>query len=483
MTSAIHELSVSSTPVFLQVPPGELERLFLGDRQWFFKLINLEECYPLLESVWKRVTTFLGKQAGVQTFVTDQVFDALLAGTMGGGAILRPQPSLSDPALLTTDKHWHYFYHQYGPLFKVLGSWLTGTTSITYAWRKEGGVLLQAHAQMVGHGYPSRSQAHLFEQAARRVDVNFTEVFASSFSENPQIQEYAFALPVFLLSIARFPGSLYAETLGVNLAMSLYVDALNAVRHAETAVFGKQSPDSYRDLAVDAIHHYIGQAGPSEKAAITTGYASTITLIEAFESRLATELAEDNRFSNEAAMVALIDKLGRHGCGYHRRGLLADKPIDQWLDPETFCATSTVRALAGSRYISAGKPDKSALLKIISHPKGSMFGVFSEQDIEVVKAWIVDLDSTRASPTVFQDPPKEPVDQDRPALCEKLLTIVNNQALNKYAGHTLQQLYPLFLNANRSPDVLPAARQFAARWIATHRRSMLRGLAIQPLQP
>jgi hypothetical protein len=423
MTSAIHELSVSSTPVFLQVPPGELERLFLGDRQWFFKLINLEECYPLLESVWKRVTTFLGKQAGVQTFVTDQVFDALLAGTMGGGAILRPQPSLSDPALLTTDKHWHYFYHQYGPLFKVLGSWLTGTTSITYAWRKEGGVLLQAHAQMVGHGYPSRSQAHLFEQAARRVDVNFTEVFASSFSENPQIQEYAFALPVFLLSIARFPGSLYAETLGVNLAMSLYVDALNAVRHAETAVFGKQSPDSYRDLAVDAIHHYIGQAGPSEKAAITTGYASTITLIEAFESRLATELAEDNRFSNEAAMVALIDKLGRHGCGYHRRGLLAGRSIDQWLDPETFCATSTVRALAGSRYISAGKPDKSALLKIISHPKGSMFGVFSEQDIEVVKAWIVDLDSTRASPTVFQDPPKEPVDQDRPALCEKLLTI------------------------------------------------------------
>ncbi|HCW6213251.1 TPA: hypothetical protein OXS73_003944, partial [Acinetobacter baumannii] len=125
---------------------------------------------------------------------------------------------------------------QFSPLFKTIGSWLTGISSINYAWKEEGGVLLKIHADMVGSGNISHGLSHQFELDASTVDLIFPDVFNNTFTQNLNIQEYAFNLPVFLLSIAQFPEKLYPESLGVNLAMAQYLDKLSLINQYEKSI-------------------------------------------------------------------------------------------------------------------------------------------------------------------------------------------------------------------------------------------------------
>lgn len=476
MGEPIASLSDSDEPRFLAIAPAELAKLQLSARDWFFKLINPEESHDLLEGVWKHINQRL---APFKNATDTHDVGALL--TTGNQAIeaLGSRIRLDLVGLLKGAPQRQHFYYQHAPLFKMLGGWLTGVTSIAYAWRRVGGLLLQTHAKMVGHGYPARSQSCLFDQMAQRAGVHTSDVFTSHFSHDPGIQDEAFELPVFLLGIACFPSALYGETLGINLAMCGYIDQLNSLHEADGPFFGQPGTEQYRPLALAAIEHYLLQTGPEARASIAAGHACALELIKAAEERLRVELMDETRFGNLAAMQALINKLGPHGCGYHKRGQLAEQPIDHWLKPETFCPQATVSALADSRYVRAGQPGKSAFMRLISEPKGKMFGIFSEPDIQVVRTWIAELDGQDNKPAA----PRMPVNQPSPcvALCEKALSKARQQALNTYSGLSLQQLYPLFLHIDQAPDALPVARRFAERWLTLHQRAVQQdGLPFSP---
>lgn len=458
-----------AAPSFLPIAPKALQQVQLNTRQWFFRLVNQEERHGLLELVWLRLQQRF--QAPYDAGPA-QTLSAVLQGRDPASQSLHGQVRELMPLLVAQPERLRHFYFQHAPLFKVMGGWLDGVTSIAHAWRPDAGLLLQIHMRMVGDGFPERSQSRAFEQAALRAGVALGEVFSQRFSDAPEIAEAAFELPVFLLSLACFPQAFQARTLGVNLALCDYLDHLNLLRDGDTPLFGLAAPSLYRPLACAALEAYLREAPEGAQDEVLQGHACALALLAAEQRRLATELGDAQRFDEHAAMLTLIERLGHHGCGYHRRGQLGGEPIDHWLSPERFCPHATLAALADSRYVRPGEPARSALLNLIGKPEGRMFGVFSAQDIRVVERWIATLDPARSQ--VVQPEPRPLPSGGERDLCQAALAQARQQALDKYAGWPLQALYPLFLQIDQAPDALPAARAYVEDWLAQHRARLQR---------
>ncbi|MFG4992340.1 hypothetical protein GUK68_16770, partial [Acinetobacter baumannii] len=362
MVKLYQEKINNTEPTFLPIPNTILKDIHLKDRQWFTKLVHLEEVYPYLEIIWKNLDFLFSKE--IRT-THNNLLCAISENQFTNDKDLLRKPS-EYINLLKNKAYYQFFYTQFSPLFKTIGSWLTGISSINYAWKEEGGVLLKIHADMVGSGNISHGLSHQFELDASTVDLIFPDVFNNTFTQNLNIQEYAFNLPVFLLSIAQFPEKLYPESLGVNLAMAQYLDKLSLINQYEKSIFSNLKHRNFTKISILAINQYIKYNNTLDK--INNGYNTTINIIRKFEDSLFSDLVDSKKFSNNTAMLSLIQKLGKYGHGYHKRGKISDKPIDDWLISDNFSPNHLLNALASSRYISPGQPDKSTFIKLIKNP-------------------------------------------------------------------------------------------------------------------
>ncbi len=146
---------------------------------------------------------------------------------------------------------------------------------------------------MVGSGNISHGLAHQFELDASTVDLIFPDVFNNTFTQNLNIQEYAFNLPVFLLSIAQFPEKLYPESLGVNLAMAQYLDKLSLINQYGKSIFSNLKHRNFTKISILAINQYIKYNNTLDK--INNGYNTTINIIRKFEDSLFSDLVDSKK--------------------------------------------------------------------------------------------------------------------------------------------------------------------------------------------
>ena len=91
----------------------------------------------------------------------------------------------------------------------------------------------------------------------------------------------------------------------------------------------------------------------------------------------------------EMALIHLMQDKRRFAKGYHANLQVGDRTLDQWFSAEPFEGTPLLAHLRASRWIVAGDPEASPLLKLLSFG-GPMFGVFSADEQETLKAWIQD---------------------------------------------------------------------------------------------
>ncbi|URM39588.1 iron-containing redox enzyme family protein [Acinetobacter sp. AS23] len=477
MVKLYQEKINNTEPAFLPIPSTILKDIHLKDRQWFTKLVHLEEVYPYLGIIWKNLYFLFSKE--IKTNPNNLSY-ALAESQFTTDKDILKQPS-EYINILKNKAYYQFFYTQFSPLFKTIGSWLTGISSINYAWKEEGGILLKIHADMVGNGNISHSLSHKFELDASTVDLIFPDVFNNSFTQNLNIQDYAFNLPVFLLSISQFPEKLYPESLGVNLAMGRYIDNLSTINQYDKSIFSHLKQKDFTRRSILAINQYIKDNDALDK--INNGYNTTLNIIRKFEDSIFSDLVDPKQFSNDTAMLSLIQKLGKYGHGYHKRGKLSEKPIDDWLISDNFSPKHLLNVLASSRYVSPGHPEKSTFVKLIKNPKGAMFGVFSEQDIDIVETWIRDLNNQDTAQSNFFANNYNNKDNSTPIkdLDKQIIEQANLKALDKYSNFTLQELYPLFLHAGCYPDVLPTAKHFAQNWLTAHKQALKQeGLPFYP---
>jgi len=184
---------------------------------------------------------------------------------------------------------------QLAPLIMIDGGWLQGFTDYQHASSRSGHFLFRTYWDELGNGVSELNHPRIYRELLRDMGIDLPPTDSPEFTAWPGFRDEAFALPVYWLSISRFPRTFQPEILGLNLAMELsgvggsYRDARLALRHHG---FSTQFVDLHNTIdnvstghsawAVDAIDSYLadlpGVVGRGEEPAvwerIRVGYRS-----------------------------------------------------------------------------------------------------------------------------------------------------------------------------------------------------------------
>ncbi|WP_405734795.1 iron-containing redox enzyme family protein [Streptomyces sp. NBC_00028] len=126
---------------------------------------------------------------------------------------------------------------QLAPLIMIDGGWLQGFTDYRLAASRAGHFLFRTYWDELGNGEPELNHPRIYRALLRQMGIDLPPTASPEFIACPQLRDEAFAMPVFWLSVSRFPEEFMPEILGLNLAMELsgvggsYRDARVALRH------------------------------------------------------------------------------------------------------------------------------------------------------------------------------------------------------------------------------------------------------------
>jgi hypothetical protein len=172
---------------------------------------------------------------------------------------------------------------QLAPLIMIDGGWLQGFTDYRLASSRAGHFLFRTYWDELGNGELELNHPRIYRALLRDMGIDLPPTASPEFTAWPALRDDAFTLPVFWLSISRFPETFMPEILGLNLAMELsgvggsYRDARVALRHHG---FSTQFVDLHNTIdnvatghsawAADAIDSYLadlpGTFGTGEEA-------------------------------------------------------------------------------------------------------------------------------------------------------------------------------------------------------------------------
>jgi hypothetical protein len=110
---------------------------------------------------------------------------------------------------------------QTAPLTLIDGSWLQGFTDYELASSDIGHPLFETYWDELGNGEPKLNHPLIYRQVLAEMGIELPPTASVEFSKRPEIRDGSFQLPVYWLSVGRFPRTFLPEILGLNLAMEL----------------------------------------------------------------------------------------------------------------------------------------------------------------------------------------------------------------------------------------------------------------------
>jgi hypothetical protein len=259
------------------------------DRDFYYYLLNVED-YNLIisESLDKLSTQFFIAESSLlkKSIITEH--DIFIDNNIKNNRLNIELKLLNDKINSNINLYHTYIIKQFSPLLRIDGCWLNGLVSLKDSLYKYGGILLQSHAMMVGNGKINESNSFVFEQYAGLYKINFLPIFSKAYIEDLKIEEFAFKLPVFLLSIAQFPSRFAPEILGVNLFMSIANNLIPLDRNNYNTFYDHKNnvTQTLIDNAYAALKEYIIEKDPIEiitfKSRVINGYVTCYSLFKSF---------------------------------------------------------------------------------------------------------------------------------------------------------------------------------------------------------
>jgi hypothetical protein len=110
---------------------------------------------------------------------------------------------------------------QLAPLTLIDGAWLQGFTDYEHVSSEHGHFLLSTYWDELGNGSLSLNHPRLYREVLAEMGVTLPATASREFARWPGFRDSSFELPVYWLSVGRFPRSFMPEVLGLNLAMEL----------------------------------------------------------------------------------------------------------------------------------------------------------------------------------------------------------------------------------------------------------------------
>ncbi|MFD9498277.1 iron-containing redox enzyme family protein [Streptomyces sp. NPDC060035] len=291
---------------------------------------------------------------------------------------------------------------QCAPLALMSGAWLAGATSMATADEPAALDALSLYASDVGVGRPHRSRGDAFAALLRAQDAAEYAQPPARTALDRRIADSAFVLPSVLLLMGRLPEDFRPETLGADLCLRetgllpplALVRAVAGDRYADWAAL-----DAGMERALDPAGGLPGaesavaslaEAGGEEAAGrIRAGFRWTFSQLRAW--------AEEVRETAEAMLdpawqaAEVIRLRAREGAVYHQSFQLAGRSLADWLEDARTDPMPLLGALAASRLVRPGRPDRSPLVTGLVGERGAMFRVFGEHDLAVLRQWIAEL--------------------------------------------------------------------------------------------
>ncbi len=169
---------------------------------------------------------------------------------------------------------------QLAPLTLIDGAWLQGFTDYEHASSEHGNFLFETYWDELGNGEPRLNHPLIYRQVLAEMDVRLPPTASREFADWPGFRDGSFQLPVYWLSIGRFPRTFLPEVLGLNLAMELS-GVGGTYRRARLALkkhgFSTRFVDIHNTIdnvatghsawAADAIDTYLASAPETQGAA------------------------------------------------------------------------------------------------------------------------------------------------------------------------------------------------------------------------
>ncbi|MFJ6657093.1 iron-containing redox enzyme family protein [Streptomyces sp. NPDC091377] len=110
---------------------------------------------------------------------------------------------------------------QLAPLIMIDGAWLQGFTDYRLASSPVGHLLFRTYWDELGNGVPALNHPRIYRALLSQMGHDLPPTASAAFAEWSGFHDDSFDLPVFWLSISRFPRTFQPEILGLNLAMEL----------------------------------------------------------------------------------------------------------------------------------------------------------------------------------------------------------------------------------------------------------------------
>lgn len=110
---------------------------------------------------------------------------------------------------------------QLAPLTLIDGAWLQGFTEVALASTRVGFPLFETYWDELGNGQWEINHPKIYRDVLAAMGVTLPRTGTIEFATDKRLREESFRLPVYWLSLGKFPNTFRPEILGMNLAMEL----------------------------------------------------------------------------------------------------------------------------------------------------------------------------------------------------------------------------------------------------------------------
>ncbi|MDH6242644.1 iron-containing redox enzyme family protein [Mycobacterium sp. OTB74] len=296
---------------------------------------------------------------------------------------------------------------QMAPFNQTDGAWLR-TIAQVGPMDELHALLFSIYADELGDGDPALNHPNLYTKLLRSAGFDLPDIRSRPYTDNPDIVDAAFTLPLFQLVVSQFPQHYLPELLGMTLYLEWgSIELKNMVllnqhfgldtEFYEVHVSIDNAATGHGAKALRAVEVYLEQvridsgddAVQQLWARIWDGYVAFATTGD-----LANQVAEKQRrqqLSPADAVAAMITARAPIARLNHGSKTLGGKLInDLFADPPAL-----MDALVKCGLVTPGDPAHSPFFELTT-PTGPMFRIFTDAELDSWRAWFATLASTPA---------------------------------------------------------------------------------------
>ncbi|MEA2821094.1 MAG: hypothetical protein QOJ86_3098 [Bradyrhizobium sp.] len=364
------------------------------------------------------------------------------------------------------------------PFAATLGGWLQGLTAPGVF---EDPIYLRALALLaddVGVGRAEWSRYDAFRFICHRRGISEHAVGVRDIHMVREIRDEMFELPAILLALSRRSDHFSPEIFGIDVAFrwtgllpaweSLArgsVDEpqwnrLNMAAKQTAALPEEHSPRSFSREIAEEVARTLGSSNR-----ICRGIAWGVHALHSWDARLRVccEAAADPTIS----MAMLLQERAREASAYHGRYQIEGKSLSKWFKEATDDPLPLVHALAKSRLVRPGQPDRSALVTTLLRSDGPMFRIFRGDDVELIRRWIASIDPSLDQATKHRRSRRWQLPAAPPPR-----NVREGDFAVGYVPSNIREAYYLLQGRSLAPRSRDFAEDYVLRWLVPSQRSI-----------